>query len=118
MADTPAGTDWAVIARAYARLEELTGSPVVRLNRAVALAELRGPQAGLSLLRAAADALPGHHRVALVRAELLRRDGRLTDAVPAYREAIRDCPPGAEREQLRRRLGELSGPDTGRGTER
>src|SRR5699024_2960183 len=68
-------TDWVAIARTYARLEELTGSPVVRLNRAVAVGEAAGPMAGLAVLRAAQDQLPGHHRVALVRAELLRRAG-------------------------------------------
>ncbi|GGA58475.1 RNA polymerase subunit sigma-24 [Pseudoclavibacter endophyticus] len=100
-------TDWRAIAVAYARLESLTGSPVVRLNRAVALAEVHGPMAGLAVLRAAGDALPGHHRVELVRAELLRRDGRVDDARVAYRLAIEACPPGAERRHLEGRLHQL-----------
>lgn len=107
-AETAADTDWTTIARAYARLEHLTGSPIVRLNRAVALAEVRGPMAGLALLREVSDALPGHHRVALVRAELLRRDGRVSEAIAAYREAIAACAPGAERRHLESRLAELA----------
>lgn len=69
-AERAADTDWLEIATAYARLEAITGSPIVRLNRAVALAEVRGAAAGLRLLRRVSDELPGHHRVALTRAEL------------------------------------------------
>lgn len=93
-----ADTDWSSIARTYARLEELTGSPIVRLNRAVAVGEVAGPMAGLAVLRAAGEQLPGHHRVALVRAELLRRDGQLDTAQSAYAEALAACPDGAERD--------------------
>lgn len=100
-------TNWAAIARTYAKLERLTGSPIVRLNRAVAVAEVAGPMAGLALLRAAAERLPGHHRVSLVRAELLRRDGQREAARAAYTEALRDCPPGAERQHITERLAEL-----------
>lgn len=99
-APSHSGTDWAAIARSYARLEELTGSPVVRLNRAVAVGEAAGPMAGLAVLRAAADQLPGHHRVALVRAELLRRDGQLELAAAAYDDAVAACPDGAERQHI------------------
>ena len=72
-----AETDWHTITAAYLRLEQLTGSPLVRLNRAVALAELSGPRAGLALLKDLDERLPGHHRVAVARAELLRRDGQV-----------------------------------------
>ncbi|WP_324650743.1 RNA polymerase sigma factor [Georgenia sp. H159] len=99
-APSHAATDWAAIARTYARLEELTGSPVVRLNRAVAVGEVAGPMAGLAVLRAATDRLPGHHRVALVRAELLRRDGQLALAAAAYDDAVAACPDGAERQHI------------------
>ena len=97
-------TDWAGIVRTYARLEELTSSPIVRLNRAVAVGEVAGPMAGLAVLRAARDQLPGHYRVALVRAELLRRDGRHELAREAYAEAIASCPGGAERQHIVARL--------------
>ncbi len=102
-------TDWAAIARTYARLEELTGSPVVRLNRAVAVGEAAGPMAGLAVLRSAADRLPGHHRVALVRAELLRRDGQLALAAAAYDDAIATCPAGAERQHIIEQRASLDG---------
>ncbi|MGC0141625.1 RNA polymerase sigma factor [Pseudactinotalea sp. Z1732] len=99
-----ADTDWAGIVRAYTRLEALTGSPIVRLNRAVAVGEASGAMAGLAILRAAADELPGHHRVALVRAELLHRGGQAEAARQAYLEAIEACPDGAERDHIRARL--------------
>lgn len=108
-----AQTDWASIARTYARLEHLTSSPIVRLNRAVAVGEASGPMAGLAILQAAADRLPGHHRVALVRAELLRREGHMDEARAAYAESIEACPSGAERDHIRRRLAEV-GPTRGR----
>lgn len=111
-------TDWAAIARTYARLEELTGSAIVRLNRAVAVGEASGPMAGLATLRAAQDRLPGHHRVALVRAELLRRDGQHAPAAAAYDEAIAACPDGVEREHIRARRTSLDPGDGGSTTGR
>lgn len=66
--------------------------------------------AGLAVLRAAADRLPGHHRVALVRAELLRRDGRLALAAAAYDDALVTCPDGVEREHIRERRANLTAP--------
>ncbi|MEP7763803.1 DUF6596 domain-containing protein [Sanguibacter sp. 25GB23B1] len=107
-AATSAETDWAAIALTYARLEALTGSPIVRLNRAVAVGEAAGPMAGLAVLRAAADRLPHHHRVALVRAELLRRDGQVDAALAAYDEALTDCPDGAERTHILARREDLA----------
>lgn len=103
-AATAADTDWAAIVRAYRRLEDLTGSPVVRLNRAVAVAELSGPLHGLRVLQAAADQLPGHHRVHVVRAELLRREGQISASREAYKAAITLCPDGPELRYLRGRL--------------
>ncbi len=109
---TAADTDWVGIARAYRRLEALTGSPVVRLNRAVAEGEAVGPVAGLALLRAVGERLPDNHRVELVRAELLRRDGRSDAALTAYAEALVRCPEGAERRHIAARLESLqSGKD-------
>ena len=112
-AATSADTDWVAIARTYARLEELTGSPVVRLNRAVAVAEVAGAMAGLDVLRAAADQLPGHHRVAAVRAELLRREGDRQGARAAYDEALTACPDGPERRHLQARRDSLETPGAG-----
>lgn len=108
-AATASDTDWAGIARAYRRLEQLTGSPIVRLNRAVAVGEVYGAAAGLALLRAAGERLPGHHRVALVRAELLARDGRVDEAAAAYREALAAVGEGAERNHIALRLARLEG---------
>lgn len=107
-AATAADTDWAAIVRAYQRLEELTGSPVVRLNRAVAVAELSGPLQGLRVLQAAADQLPGHHRVHAVRAELLWREGQISAAREAYKAAIALCPDGPELRHLRGRLAAMA----------
>lgn len=106
-ASAASDTDWAGIARAYRRLEEITGSPIVRLNRAVAVGEASGPLAGLAVLRAAGERLPGHHRVALVRAELLRRDARPNEARAAYAAALAAAPPGPERQHIATRLADL-----------
>lgn len=93
-------TDWEAIARTYATLEAVTGSPVVRLNRAVAVAEAQGPAAGLALIDGLEESLPGSHRVALVRGELLLRLGRPADAVTALDEAAARCPNDAERRHI------------------
>jgi RNA polymerase sigma factor (sigma-70 family) len=104
VARTAADTDWARIAARYAELEALTGSPVVRLNRAVAVAEADGPLAGLALL---SDLdLPGH-RLPATRAELLARAGRPAQASAAYTEALTRCHNDAERDHLERRRAEV-----------
>lgn len=100
----PDATDWPAIARHYAHLEALTRSPVVRLNRAVAVAWADGAGAGLALLEGLEAALPTSHRVSAVRAELLIRAGRRDDAVEAYLRAIDLCGNEAERRHLRARL--------------
>lgn len=97
IAPTAADTAWPRIADRYAELEGLTGSPVVRLNRAVAVAEASGPEAGLALLDGLA--LPGH-RLPATRAELLARLGRLDEARTAYDEAVGRCSNLAERAHL------------------
>lgn len=104
IAPTADQTDWPRIASRYAELEELTGSGVVRLNRAVAVAEADGPLAGLALLDGLD--LPGH-RMPGVRAELLSRAGRTDDARAAYELAIRLCDNEAEEQHLRERLAAL-----------
>ncbi|MGH3730510.1 MAG: RNA polymerase sigma factor [Micromonosporaceae bacterium] len=100
-------TDWPAIARLYRDLERLTGSPVVRLNHAVAAAEADGPEAGLSLLDGLDQALPRYHLVPAVRADLLRRLGRYDEAAEAYRAAIDLAGNDAERAFLRRRWDEV-----------
>jgi len=106
-APTAAATDWSAIAGHYAALEARTGSAVVRLNRAVAVAETRGPRAGLALIAGLDDVLPDNHRVAAVRAELARRAGDTELARASYREAIGMCSNDAERTHLRARLDAL-----------
>lgn len=96
-------TDWPLVARLYGRLEELTGSPVVRLNRAVAVAETDGPRAGLAVLDGLDDALGASHRLAAVRAELLLRAGAHDEAVVAFDRAIALCGNGSELRHLRGR---------------
>jgi RNA polymerase sigma-70 factor (ECF subfamily) len=93
-------TDWQRISGWYEELEALTGSLVVRLNRAVAVAEASGPDAGLALLDGLD--LPGH-RLPAVRAELLNRAGRLPEARAAYDTAITTCNNAAERTHLQHR---------------
>jgi RNA polymerase sigma-70 factor (ECF subfamily) len=97
-------TDWPRIAGRYRELEELTGSPVVRLNRAVAVAEADGPHAGLRLLDGLS--LPGH-RLPAARAELLARAGEADAARAAYDEAIGLCLNRAERAHLEERRAQL-----------
>ena len=100
-------TDWAAIAGHYADLEARTGSGVVRLNRAVAVAEAEGPRAGLVLLAGLDDVLPGNHRVAAVRADLARRAGDTDLARASYRAAIAQCPNAPEQVHLHARLAAL-----------
>ena len=93
-------TDWRRIANRYAALDRLTASPVVRLNRAVAVAEADGPEAGLALLDGLDEVMPTSHRVSTVRAELLVRAGRAEEAAAAYERAIGLCTNEAEHAHL------------------
>lgn len=102
-------TDWDRICTFYELLEDLTGSPVVRLNRAVAVAEHRGPAAGLALLEDLDDRLPGNYRLAVARAELLTRDGQAQAARSAYVDALALCTNETERRELVRRVQRLDG---------
>ncbi len=90
-------TAWDRIATLYAALEDLTGSPVVRLNRAVAVAEVDGPAAGLDLLADLDGPLAGFHLLPATRADLLRRLGRTAEAAAAYEQAIAGAGNGADR---------------------
>jgi predicted RNA polymerase sigma factor len=113
IAATADATRWDRIAGHYAELEELTRSPVVRLNRAVAVAESDGPQAGLALLDGLDAALPLSHRLPAVRAELLSRAGDRRGARAAYAFAIERCANDAERALLTQRRDALDA-DPGR----
>ena len=98
-------TDWPQIVELYDHLLALTASPVVALNRAVAVSEVEGPRAGLDLVDALE--LGNYHRHHAVRAELLRRCGEREQAAAAYRAALAGTENAAERAFLARRLGEL-----------
>jgi RNA polymerase sigma-70 factor (ECF subfamily) len=96
-------TDWARIVARYDELLDLVDSPVVRLNRAVAVGEADGPLAGLAALDGLSDEdLPGH-RLPAARADLLARAGRVDEARTAYDSAIGLCANEAERAHLEER---------------
>jgi RNA polymerase sigma-70 factor (ECF subfamily) len=96
--------DWRQVAALYAELAELTGSPVVRLNGAVAIAEADGPAAALAIVDALGlDGYPYWHST---RAELLRRLGRAEEARAAYHDALALAGTEPERRFLRRRIAQ------------
>jgi RNA polymerase sigma-70 factor (ECF subfamily) len=103
-ADEP--RDWCEIAALYGELARLTDSPVVELNRAVAVAEASGPEDGLSIV----DGLPldDYRYLHATRGELLRRLGRTGEATTAYRRALDLTDDPAERRLLERRLAALT----------
>jgi RNA polymerase sigma-70 factor (ECF subfamily) len=105
-ADDLQSTDWPQIVALYDVLLALTPSPVVALNRAVAVALRDGPLAGLTLLDGLADEprLRGYHPYVVARADLLHRLGRNAEAAAAYREAIASAATASERALLQRRL--------------
>ena len=109
-ARTAAETDWREIAVLYGRLSELVPTPVVVLNRAVAVAMADGPAAGLTLVEELdrSGALADYHLLPATRADLLRRLGRRDEAACAYRRALELAPTDAERRFLARRLSEVS----------
>jgi RNA polymerase sigma-70 factor (ECF subfamily) len=104
-APTADATDWAQIVALYDQLMAIAPSPVVALNRAVAVAEVEGPEAALTLV----DELDlgGYHLFHAIRAELLHRLGREADAAQAYEAAIELTENAAERAFLERGRREL-----------
>ena len=104
-AATAEATDWAQILRLYDHLLALAPSPVVALNRAVAVAEVHGPVAGLEALEQVD--LPRSHLLPAVRADLLRRLGRAAEARAAYGAALALAANEHDRALLRRRREEL-----------
>ncbi len=106
IAPVAAATDWARVAALYDQLAVLVPTPVVRLNRAVAVGMAQGPDVGLDLL----DELPelaGYYLLHATRGDFARRAGRIDDAVIAFTEARRLAPTDAERRFLQRRLDAL-----------
>jgi RNA polymerase sigma-70 factor, ECF subfamily len=112
-AKTTAETDWREIAVLYGRLSELVPTPVVLLNRAVAVAMADGPAAGLTLVEELdrSGTLADYYLLPATRADLLRRLGRHTEAAGGYRRALELAPTDAERRFLARRLSEVSDAD-------
>ena len=107
-APSAAATDWGQILQLYDQLVVIAPGPVVVLNRAVAVAEVEGPGAALTLV----DRLDLHdyYLFHAIRADLLRRLGRDGEAALAYEAAIARAGNAAERDFLERRLGEVTGP--------
>ncbi len=97
--------DWVQIAALYGELARITNSPVVELNRAVAVAEAQGPEAGLAIVDRLA--LDDYRYLHSTRGELLRRLGRTAEARDAYRRALTLVHDDAERRVFERRLAEL-----------
>ncbi len=100
-------TDWAAISLLYRRLGELTPSPVVDLNHAVAVAMADGPDAGLALMDGI-EGLDDYYLLHSARADLLRRLGRAHDAAAAYERSLELAPSEVERDFLRRRLADVA----------
>ncbi len=107
-APTAEATNFARIATLYAHLSQVAPSPIVDLNRAIAVAFSEGPDAGLALLDTLnLDAHLGeYHLLHATRADLLRRSGRAAEALPHYRRALDLAPSDAERRFLQRRMHE------------
>ena len=103
-----ATTDWPQISVLYTELARLAPSPVVDLNRAVAIAMTDGISAGLALVDelAASGKLDNYYLLPATRADLLRRDGRLAEAATSYEEALKLAPTDAERRYLMARLSQ------------
>ncbi|MBT5773041.1 MAG: RNA polymerase sigma factor [Dehalococcoidia bacterium] len=110
-AEAPEQTDWSDIASLYNELLRLQPTPVVALNRAVAVAMAVGIDEGLALLDELAEQadLEGYYLLDSARADLLRRTGRSEEAATAYRRALATCEQPVERRYLERRLAEVSG---------
>jgi RNA polymerase sigma-70 factor (ECF subfamily) len=104
-----AATDWAQIVGLYDVLAEAQPSPVIELNRAVAVAMRDGPEAGLALIDAllARGELADYHLAHAARADLCRRLGRTTEARAAYERALDLTRQETERRFLERRLADL-----------
>jgi RNA polymerase sigma-70 factor (ECF subfamily) len=105
----PEDTDWAQIVKLYDLLEQLMPSPVVSLNRAVAIAMAQGPEPALELIEQLADSgeLDDYHLLHAARADMLRRLGSNNEAAESYKTALALATNDGERRFLERRLREL-----------
>lgn len=108
-AHLPEGSDWPRIVAFYDMLLRIDTSPIVELNRAVAVAMRDGPAAGLALVDGLADALGDYRLWHAARADLLRRLGRNDEATMAYEAALALTAQEAERRFIERRMSELKG---------
>jgi RNA polymerase sigma-70 factor (ECF subfamily) len=106
-APTAEETDWQQIAVLYKTLARMTPSPVVEVNRAVAVGMAEGPQEGLGILEGLGDRAMEYYPFHVVRADLFRRSGQLEEAIESYERAIALCTNLAERSHLQRQLGPL-----------
>ena len=106
-ADTPADTDWAQIERLYATLERLQPSPVVSLNRAVAIDKVAGPEAALAMIAPLGTALDAYFYYHGLRGALLDRIGRSAEAREAYARAIALARSAHEAAHIRAHLDRL-----------
>jgi RNA polymerase sigma-70 factor (ECF subfamily) len=108
----PADTDWNEIVRLYDQLESVQPSPVVSLNRAVAVAMAKGPRAGLVMIDGltAEDDLDEYHLLHAARADLLRRLGQFAESAESYERALKLVTNDSERRYLERRLREVQPP--------
>jgi RNA polymerase sigma-70 factor (ECF subfamily) len=108
----PADTNWAEIVRHYDLLERVQPSPIVSLNRAVAVAMMDGPRAGLAMMDrlTAANDLNDYHLLHAARADLLRRLGLLDESAKSYARALALATNDSERRFLERRLREVQPP--------
>jgi RNA polymerase sigma-70 factor, ECF subfamily len=105
--ESAASTNWARIVDLYDELQALSTSPIISLNRAIAVGMRDGPEAGLALLDEVTVELAGFHLLPAAQADLLARAGRIPDAAARYGEAIAAAPTVEEKAQLRRRLAGL-----------
>lgn len=112
-AETAADTDWRRIAQLYAELARLVRSPIIELNRAVAVGMAEGPQAGLDVLDEIADApaLSAYHHLPAVRGDFLQKLGRLAEARQAFEAAAHLATNGRERALMARRAAVLHAQD-------
>jgi RNA polymerase sigma-70 factor (ECF subfamily) len=111
-APTPEATDWRRIVDFYDLLAIAAPGPVVKLNRAVAVALAHGEEFGLELMAPLDDELDGYHLLHSARADLLRRLGREEEAAESYARALELVTQPAQREFLERRLAEVTGRPT------
>jgi RNA polymerase sigma-70 factor, ECF subfamily len=114
-ASRPEETDWAQIVSLYDMLQRLQPSPIVELNRAVAVAMVQGHRTGLEIIDgiAATNDLENYHLLHAARADLLRRLAAFPEAEKSYRRALELATNESERRYLQRRLKEVRGGNDG-----